>query len=852
MARILYRIGRWCAEHAKSVVALWLALLVLVGGAAASFGTPMTSKFSLPDSEFQSVLDKLGAEIPEFRGGFGTVVFESETGAFTASQKTAIEKTIASWKNVDHVTAVTDPFAAQQQLDESRTELDAAEKKLTDGQKDLETGRAKLDKAGAQVAQGEGLIKLVARKDPNDPSLPALRKQVADGKAQLAEGEKEWEAGKADLEAGWQRYNVGKAQIDSLGGMHFVTSDGRYALTQIQFDDDVNSVPYEARSQIPERAGDLAAAGVKANYSSEIVQEISLVGPGEIIGLTIALIVLVAMLGTLIAAGLPLVGAIMGVGVGLAGAVAASHFFDMHQMTPTLALMLGLAVGIDYALFIVNRHRSMYLHGTPLRESIGRAVGTSGSAVTFAGMTVVIALAALVLSGIPILAQMGLVAAGTVAVAVLVAVTLTPALLSLIGTRVASRRLWRANGYSTPADDSTRVIPGDEHEEEHGGWYVRLTTGHPWLTILAVVSAVVVLALPALSIRLGLPDGSSEPKGSSAYTTYHIIDEHFGKGMNGPVLAVATMDSAQPTAQQAQDAAAELAIALADSAGVDGAAVAGVSDDHKTIALQVIPQSGPADEATLDTVHNLQDSAAHLGEITGTTVGFTGQTVANIEISEKLSAALPGYLLTVVGLSLVILLMVFRSLVVPLVATAGFLLSVAAAFGVTVAVYQWGWLSDLFGVSTPGPILSFMPIILIGVLFGLAMDYQMFLVTGMREAWAHGEDAQRAVKSGFLHGAKVVTAAAIIMASVFGGFVFSHLAMIRPIGLGLAVGVIVDAWLVRMTLTPAIMQLLGERAWTLPRWLDRLIPNVDVEGASLEGHTGPTPGRPTATQPAGA
>jgi len=266
----------------------------------------------------------------------------------------------------------------------------------------------------------------------------------------------------------------------------------------------------------------------------------------------------------------------------------------------------------------------------------------------------------------------------------------------------------------------------------------------------------------------------------------------------------------------------------------------------------VIPQSGPADEATLDTVHNLQDSAAHLGEITGTTVGFTGQTVANIEISEKLSAALPGYLLTVVGLSLVILLMVFRSLVVPLVATAGFLLSVAAAFGVTVAVYQWGWLSDLFGVSTPGPILSFMPIILIGVLFGLAMDYQMFLVTGMREAWAHGEDAQRAVKSGFLHGAKVVTAAAIIMASVFGGFVFSHLAMIRPIGLGLAVGVIVDAWLVRMTLTPAIMQLLGERAWTLPRWLDRLIPNVDVEGASLEGHTGPTPGRPTATQPAGA
>ena len=833
MAQFLYRLGRWCADRAGRVLALWLALLIAVGGAAASFGTPMTSKFSLPGSDFQRVLDQLGTEIPELSGGFGTVVFESRSGSFTPQEKAAIASARSAWEGIDHVTGVTDPFATQTELDKARTDLEAARTKLVDGGEQLSANRVALDNAQFQVAQGEGLITAVAKKNPKDPSLKALRQEVAAGRADLDAGEEKWALAKKDLEQGWVDYNLGKAQVDAMGDLRFVTTDGRFAVAQIQFDEDVNSVPYDVRTQIPELGSDLAAAGVTTNYSAEIVRDQSLVGPGEIIGLTIALIVLIAMLGTLVAAGLPILGALLGVGVGLAGAVAASAFFDMHQMTPSLALMLGLAVGIYYALFIVNRHRSMYLHGTPLRESIARAVGTAGSAVTFAGMTVVIALAALTLSGIPLLAQMGLVAAATVAVAVLVAITLTPAMLRLIGPRVASKRLWTANGYAAPADIATRTVPATEQDEEHGGWYVRLVTRRPWLTILAVVATVGILAIPTLSLRLGLPDGSSEPAGSTAYTTYNQVAEHFGPGMNGPLLAVATLDAQAPTAEQSTAVAQRLAIAMADSTGVEAVAVAGTSPDHRTIALQIVPETGPADAATLTTVHTLQDRAASLGESTGTTIGFTGQTIANIEISEQLAAALPGYLLTVVGLSLVILLLVFRSWIVPVIATAGFLLSVAAAFGVTVAVYQWGWLASLFGVSTPGPILSFMPIILIGVLFGLAMDYQMFLVTGMREAWAHGESAQRAVRSGFLHGAKVVTAAAIIMASVFGGFVFSHMTMIRPIGLGLAVGVLVDAWLVRMTLTPALMHLLGERAWHLPAWLDRLVPNVDVEGTSL-------------------
>lgn len=538
------------------------------------------------------------------------------------------------------------------------------------------------------------------------------------------------------------------------------------------------------------------------------------------------------MLGTLIAAGLPLAVAMIGVGVGLAAAMALTAFYEMNSMTPALALMLGLAVGIDYALFIVNRHRSQLLQGMDLKESIARAVGTSGSAVLFAGTTVVIALVALVLSGIPLLAQMGLVAAGTVAVAVLVALTFSPALLRIMGTRVVSRRGWRAAGFTTPGEVSTRVVTEDQHEEEHGGWYVRLITRRPWLTVLGVVALVGIIAFPALDLRLGLPGGGNEPADSTAYRAYAATAQAFGPGMNGPVIVVAALPGT-PTQEQVSATQAHLATSLAAVDGVEHVVPFGTSADHRTLAFQVVPSTGPAEAQTVTTVHALLDSASSIGASTGTTIGLTGQTVANIEISERLAAALPTYLLVVVGLSLLILTAVFRSVVVPLVATAGFLLSVATAFGATVMVYQWGWLGSIFGVHDPGPILSFMPIMLIGVLFGLAMDYQMFLVSGMREAWSHGEDARTAVRSGFTHGAKVVTAAAVIMFAVFGGFVFSHLTMIRPMGFGLAVGVLTDAVLVRMTLTPAVMHLLGERAWYMPGWLDRLTPDLDVEGTSL-------------------
>ncbi len=834
MATALYRLGRWSAAHAWRVIATWLVVLAALGIGAVKLGAPPTSQITIPGSQFQQVLHTLGQKIPDAAGGVGTVVFRSQAGSFTPAQQAAITRVLGRWAELPRVKKVQDPFTNQKGIDEGATQLADAKKQLDASAVQLKDGRAQLDAAQSQLAFGRTALADLKKTNPADPQIPVLERQLADGASQLAEQEKAYAAGKADYDAGLTAYTQGIARTKMLDGMRFVSTDGRYAVAQIQFDTDVHSVPQAIRDEIPAIGASLTASGVQPDYSVEITQDTKLIGPGEVIGLVVAALVLVIMLGTLIAAGLPLTVALFGVGIGLAGAMTATVFYDMNTMTPSLALMLGLAVGIDYALFIVNRHRGQLLRGMELHESIGRAVGTAGNAVIFAGATVVIALAALVVSGIPILAQMGLVAAATVAITVLVAVTISPAILSLLKSRVVSRRTWRSAGYAVAADPSSRA-GAPPHEEEHGAWYVDLATRRPWLTVLGVIAVVGIVALPALDLRLGLPDGSQEPTGSTAYTAYTEVADHFGPGMNGPVIAVATLPEGTT---QAEDNAkqVEIGTSLSRLLGVRSVVPFGVSADHTTLAFQMILTTGPADAQTIETVQMIKDSVPAIGMDSGSTVAVTGQTVANIEISQRLGAALPIYLALVVGLSLIILMVVFRSLVVPLVATGGFLLSVGAGFGATVAVYQWGWFGSVLQVTQPGPILSFMPIILIGVLFGLAMDYQMFLVSGMHEAYAHGEEPRAAVRTGFIHGAKVVTAAAVIMTSVFGGFVFAHLTMIRPIGFGLAVGVLVDAVLVRMTLTPALMHLLGKRAWGMPAWLERITPDLDVEGTGLTAH----------------
>ena len=593
-----------------------------------------------------------------------------------------------------------------------------------------------------------------------------------------------------------------------------LSADGSAALMSVSFADPMLDVSPETKEHVIDTLGQ-EVDGVSVDFASEISSEVpELLGPGEMIGLVIAGIVLVVMLGTLIGAGLPIVNALIGVGIGALGALSLSGWVDMVSVTPVLGVMLGLAVGIDYSLFIVNRHRRQLKEGYSVRESIGLANGTSGNAVVFAGSTVVIALIALNLTGVPFLGLMGSVGAVCVAIAVLVATTLTPALLAMMGERVLSKR------ERSHIADAPVVAPPARP----------MRTVSAVATVLVGVAALAVVAIPGASMRLGLPDGSTEAEDSTQFQAYQTIAETFGEGANGTLLVVADLPA--PTSEldvlESQVAVAEYVAAYEDVVAV---APIGVSESGDVAAFQVIPAEGPLEVSTEQLVYDLREAQ---DVPAGVALSVAGQASGNIDISDTLGDALPVYLAVVVGVSLLIMLLVFRSVLVPIIATGGFILSVFAAFGGVVAIYQWGWLSSVFGVHAPGPVLNFLPTVLVGVLFGLAMDYMLFVGTGMREAYMHGTPARAAVVEGLHAGRSVVTAAAIIMGSVFGGFMFADSAMIRPIGFGLAFGVLVDAFVVRMWIVPAVMHLLGEKAWWLPRWLDRLLPSVDVEGAALE------------------
>jgi len=621
-----------------------------------------------------------------------------------------------------------------------------------------------------------------------------------------------------------------------------ISRDGRVGMAQLVFQGQVTEVPEATQSSLASLAAEYSVGGMSVDLSGAAVKQMPSIGSTEGLGVVIALVVLLITFGSVVAAGLPLLTALIGVGVGMAGIMIVSGFVDMSSTAPILALMLGLAVGIDYALFIVNRHRLQLRDGMPVEESIGRAVGTAGSAVVFAGLTVVIALAALTVVGIPFLSVMGIAAAATVVMAVAVAITLVPALLGFAGKKVLRRkdraRAAAAMGgsdaresgsirakHAAAADTIDAAAPRTKR-------WAAFVGRRPIAVLVAGVIALGVLAVPAFSLRMGLPDDGTAAPSTTQRHAYDLISGAFGPGANGP-LAV--------TVQPADPAGLSQALlgtvgSLAKLPGVVAAQPAGASPDGSMGMIQVIPATGPGEAATEDLVHEIRAMAPGLGQSLGASIDVTGQTAMQIDVSDKLAAALPVYLAIVVGLALILLLVVFRSILVPLKAALGFLLTIAVSFGLVVAVYQWGWLGALFGVHTPAPIVSFLPIILVGVLFGLAMDYEVFLVSGMREAWVHQGSqvgAKAAVQRGFSAGSKVVTAAAIIMGSVFGGFIMAPDTIIASIGFALALGVLVDAFVVRMTLVPAIMSLMGKHAWYLPKWLDRILPNVDIEGAAL-------------------
>lgn len=540
----------------------------------------------------------------------------------------------------------------------------------------------------------------------------------------------------------------------------------------------------------------------------------------EAIGMLISFVVLVITFGAFVAAGMPLLTAIIGVLLTDGLITLTSQVMNLSSTTPVLAEMLGLAVGIDYALFILSRHRSQLAKGMEVRESIAVAVATAGSAVLFAGTTVIIALLGLLIVGIPFLSAMGIGAAAGVLMSMLVAITLLPAIMSIAGKRLIPKAGSRA---------SRRELATDPHTV--GARWVKIVTAKPLVTLLVSVTALVLLALPALNMRLALPDAGADPAGSITRTGYDAMAAGWGPGSNGPLIAIADISHTDVT--KLEDNLNALSDSFKSVKGVASVSQAIPNEALDAALVSITPTTAPDSVDTEALVHRLRDQAAAFESANGFSYEITGQTALNIDISQVLSAAILPFATVVVGLSLVLLLIVFRSVAVPISATGGFLLSVCAAFGVTTAIFQQGFLSSVFGLAKTGPIISFMPIMVMAVLFGLAMDYQVFLVSRMSEHFRASGDAHASVRSGFTAAARVVTAAALIMMSVFFSFVPGGGATIQPMALALAIGVGFDALIVRMTIIPALMWLLGDRAWSMPRaW--RKLPDVDIEGAEVE------------------
>ncbi|MFG3529584.1 MMPL family transporter [Streptomyces sp. NPDC047917] len=638
-------------------------------------------------------------------------------------------------------------------------------------------------------------------------------------------------ANKAEVDKVIGELKSGSDQIASVSDPYTagaVSKNGSTAYVSVSYKVNSMELTDETREALEDAGHAAQKSGMTVEIGGDALMVIPETGATEIIGVALAAIVLVITFGSLIAAGLPLLTALIGVGIGVSTITALANVLDLGSTTSTLAMMIGLAVGIDYALFIVSRYRAELAEGREREEAAGRAVGTAGSAVVFAGLTVVIALVGLAVVNIPMLSKMGFAAAGTVAIAVLIALTLVPALLGFAGKRVLGRKARKAAG--APA--------GTEDKPNMGTRWARFVLRKPVWVLLVGVIGLGAVAVPVASLEMGLPDEGSQPTSTTQRRAYDLLSDGFGPGFNGPLMVVVdTADSSD-----GKTAAKQVTDEISGMKGVVAVTPAQFNKAGDTAMITVVPKDRPSSVDTENVVHAIRDAGKDIKSDTGAEVLVTGSTAMNIDFSQKMNDALLPYLALVVGLAFLLLMVVFRSVLVPLKAALGFLLSVVAALGAVVAVFQWGWLGSLFGVEQPGPIMSMMPIFMVGVVFGLAMDYEVFLVTRMREAYVHGEKPGQAIVTGFRHGARVVTAAAVIMMAVFAGFIGSSEQMVKMIGFSLAIAVFFDAFVVRMAIVPAVLALLGHRAWSLPRWLDRILPNVDVEGEGLREQLDETPG----------
>lgn len=787
MALLLYRVGRFAYLNRFKVIAIWLLALIGISIAALALSKPTNDDFSLPGLPSERATNLLQTQF----GGEGGDVFTAANATFVFQAK---DGTLADPKNAEAVDAV---------IADIRTQF---------------SGTPELD-ADYQL-QNPNLLQNPAVKTPIDPATltDAQRAQLTKAQQQAA------------TIASTTTPEQQKADAAVLAP---VNQDGTVAKLQLSFGQKVTDLPGDTAEKLNDAAQVGRDAGLKVEIDGSAAKGMEPMGmSSELIGMLVAAVVLIITFASLVAWGLPLINAIIAVPIALMGVMLATHFTEVGTFPSILTSMIGLAVTIDYALFIVSRYRhELRRLGASTREeraeAAGIAIGTAGSAVVFAGLTVIVALAALAFIGISFLGQMGIAAAWGVFVAVLVALTLLPALLGLFGSKAFAGRVRGLHPQDTDQGQG-RVANGER--------WARIIHKAPVVVLVAGVALLGILAIPIKDMATALPSSGMSDPASSSRQAYDMVSDGFGAGANGRLLVVADGTGIDSPEQRLNAYAAfvrTLNQAEGDFGDIANAQITSLAPDNRAAQIVVTPKTGPNDAATHDLVQAIRDAETGPGgaqEALNIEYGVAGQAAVEMDVSDKLADALPKYLLIVVGLAFVLLLIAFRSILVPLTAALGFLLSVVATFGITSAVFTDGALGL---IDNTQPLVSFLPIFLIGIVFGLAMDYQVFLVSRMREEYVHRGDAKEAVVVGVKYGARVVTAAAIIMISVFAAFIMNKEVFVKEIGFGLAVAVLFDAFVVRLVIIPAVMTLLGKTAWWLPKWLDKIVPNVDIEGERL-------------------
>ena len=786
---MLARVGVWCFSNPRKTVAGWVAIIVAVVVAFLVVGSAYDSRFETPDSESRSGREVLTQYFGDRAGrAGGAIVFRAESGIHDPEVRAAIEGMLSEVTALEGV-IVTSPYAPEQ----------------------------------LHQTPGGGAP------PPGDAPFTLHTQQG-----------------------------------------HQISPDGRIAYASLNLSPDIDY------GQAPEIGAEIAALapdrpGLQVEIAGDALAPFQ-TPESEFIGLAFAIVVLIVAFGSVLAMGLPI--AVAGAGVGLGSALTAllSNLLAIPEFAVSIGAMIGLGVGIDYALFIVNRYRDG-IHANGSNGSNGtarpmyRAIDTAGRAVIFAGVTVVISLLGMILIGLPFVTGLAVSAALTVAATMAASVTLLPALIGFVRERIEVTR-WRGllaaglaavallglglgfrplllglplavlvllAGYVLPP--LRWIVPrrAPRPLQRTLAWrWSRWVQAHPWVALIAGAAVLLAVAAPIPSLQLNFPDESNFPEESTTRRAYDLLAEGFGPGFNGPLIV-----TAQPTVAEDRAALATLVEALGSAEGVavaNGPLPSDPSDPANAPAylIQVVPETAPQDEATSDLVRSLREDVVP-SAVAGSTldVKVTGMMASSIDFTTYLAGRIPLFVGVVLALSFVLLMLVFRSILVPIKAVIMNLLSIAAAFGVVVAVFQWGWLGSLIGIAG-GPIDPFIPMMMFAIVFGLSMDYEVFLLTRMREAYFRSGKAKDSVAHGLASTAHLITAAALIMVFIFGSFVFEEYRTLKMFGLGLAVAVALDATVVRMLLVPATMALLGERNWWLPGWLDRLLPRFIVEGDSSQ------------------